>query len=474
MTAAAGLGLMPIPRPANMHSMLRKYGSSAWVYICVQKQARDLSSPPLIVANSNSEGDLDLVDRAHPLAAILRKPNPWTTGGELVAITSMYLNLTGNAFWLVGARDRRGFPAQLYPVNPVAVEIYTSGVSMIDRYRIWHYGEPVDVPPQDLLHFRLPNPLSDADSMFPNPWGVGPLEAGWDLIVTDQDAVRWNRSLVANDGRPTGMLKSDQAIGPVDAQFAAEQYRKVFGGPDKQGRVLVLGKNLEYQRLAITPVEMDYHDTSLRLREEIMSVFGMNPTVLGLLLGDVSGRKEQHEEYWNATVISMAKSYLLPPINERLAPQFGPDLIVAQDYTDVPALQANESERSQYVYRYWQMGFPADELNDRYDLGFTDQPDGAGKVGFISVGTVPIEQALEPPEPPPAFGGGGPPAALPAPGDGNADEEVETALALGAAVDRGIYVQRLLAAKRIGPVVPVRKTRTRRVSRLLVTGRDRW
>ena len=84
------------------------------VHNCVRKKARDLASAPLVAQTVGHAGELDALAYDHPLAVLLRRPNPDLSGRGLLAFTSTYLDLTGNAFWLV-LRDRRRRPAELYP-----------------------------------------------------------------------------------------------------------------------------------------------------------------------------------------------------------------------------------------------------------------------------------------------------------------------------------------------------------------------
>mgnify|MGYP001607904292 CR=1 FL=1 len=379
----------------NLEALERKYGDVAIVYAVVSRKAKDLARAPLVCKRRTTVGGKEShepVGRAHPLQSLLDvvtqfdATTPW-----LVQITSMYLDLVGNAFWLIFRDRRTRRPAELYPINPMSVTIYP------DRYEVWHYGEWrrfrkwTATESGDLLHFRLPNPRSDPDSAFPSEWGVGPLEASWTLVVTDQDTVKWNRNLVKNDGRPTGMLISEQDISHEDAQAAAERYRQIYAGPEGAGKVLVMGKGLTYERIAMTPHEADFQQTRKDLRQDIAVAFDMNLAVLGIEVGDVGRRVEQLRAYWQSAIVSRSRSHFLPVLNEFLAPEFGDDLIVEQDFSDVSELQENETERVAVAREYWAMGVPFAVVNERLRLGFP-RVDG-DDVGYVPISAVPVSQS---------------------------------------------------------------------------------
>jgi HK97 family phage portal protein len=372
-------GSREIPRPQNYNMLERKYGVSAWVYICTRRKSRDLASAPLRVYERGES--TTLASSESPFASLLHRVNSGMTMSDLIQITSLWLDLTGNAFWGV-FRGRGGKPVEIRPINPFAVRIFATAEGVEGKYEVWHENRPYParayLPGQvgDLIHFKLPNPTSDLDFAYPSVWGVGPLEAGWTLVTTEDDAVKWNRTLVKNDGRPTGVLTSDLDITNVDADAAAARFRDVFGAPEKQGRVLVLGKNLKYMPTAITPKEADYLKTMLLWREQIIALFDLNSAVLGLAQGDTGRRSEAVREYWQGAIISTSASVLLPPINEFLAAEFGKKYEVRQDWSRIRQLQENEVSRSQFIQRYWQMGVPFNVLNERYELGFPDVEGG--------------------------------------------------------------------------------------------------
>jgi HK97 family phage portal protein len=387
-----------VPRPQNYDFMERKYGTSAWVYICVSRKARDLASAAFKVMHVDPDsGDEQPVPYRHPLARILRDVNPWMTTRELLAITSIYLDLTGNCFWLI-YRNKFGIPVELYPINPAFVRIYSSSERIVHMYGVWHYGTErffrAYGPDQqgDMIHFRLPNPSSDWMSMFPSVWGIGPLEGSWNLVTTDEDAVRWNRNLVRNDGRPTGLLTSTQDITPEQSQQASEDFRKMFSGPEGAGKVMVMGGDLKYQRLGVDARQLDWVKSQQVLREEIIAAFGLNSAVLGMHQGNIGRRDESHRDYWEATIVRTSQTHILPPIQEFLSPEFGADLLVTQDFGNVRALQEDEDVRSQFINRYWQMGIPINDLIERFKVGL--QPVAGGDIGTVINTTIPLITAV--------------------------------------------------------------------------------
>lgn len=392
----AGTQDAPIPPPQNYAQLERKYGQSAPVYACCRRKGRDLASAPLKVDLEQADGTFRPADKSDPLATLLRAPNPWMTGAQLVYFASLFLDLTGNFFLLI-LRDRKGAPRELYPVNPLAVTIYRSATAPVSSYELFHYGQALKLraygPNQvgDLLHFKLGSPIPQAGTYgvaFPSPWGFGPLEAAWDLVVTESDTVRWNRNLVKNDGRPVGMLSTSQPVTNPVADEALARWKAIYGGPDNAGNVAILGNDLKYTQLAFSPKDMDWLPASKELWRRVIALFDLNGTILGFTEGDVGRRDEQVRDYWHGTIISTSNTDICP-VFAPLAREFGDDYVIGQDFSKVRALAPNWSGIASAVTMVLANGMPMKIANDVFELDVPEYP--GWDRGYVSAGVVPID-----------------------------------------------------------------------------------
>src|SRR5436309_11759402 len=80
---------------------LRNYQS--WVYAAVNAIAQEVAKqrPLLYRCTGPAQHDQIPLSPAHPLGRLLEHPNPWLTPWELWYLTTLYLELTGNAFWYI-------------------------------------------------------------------------------------------------------------------------------------------------------------------------------------------------------------------------------------------------------------------------------------------------------------------------------------------------------------------------------------
>ena len=79
------------------------------MYAAVTAVAQEVAKQvPLIVQNTGqADHQQQVLPHTHPLCRLLDTPNPWLTRWELWYLTTVYLELTGNAFWYVAADEPR-------------------------------------------------------------------------------------------------------------------------------------------------------------------------------------------------------------------------------------------------------------------------------------------------------------------------------------------------------------------------------
>ena len=70
-----------------------------------------------------------------------------------------------------------------------------------------------------------------------------------------------------------------------------------------------------------------------------------------------------------------------------LSSEYGPDVRIAYDLSNIPALQENYAEKLTNAKIMWSMGVPFNIVNQRLELGLDDM-DG-GDIGYIPTGVIP-------------------------------------------------------------------------------------
>jgi HK97 family phage portal protein len=187
-----------------------------------------------------------------------------------------------------------------------------------------------------VLHMRLFNPLNDH-------YGMSPAEAAQTAIDIHNAAADWGKALLDNGARPSGALiykGTDAAPHLSDQQFARlkEELERQYQGPENAGRPLVLEGGLEWQKMALTPEELDLSGVRYAAAREIALAFGVPPLLLGIP-GDATynNYREANLAFWRQTALPLV-ARTAQALTNWLAPRFGSGLRISFDRDGVDAL----------------------------------------------------------------------------------------------------------------------------------------
>jgi HK97 family phage portal protein len=350
--------------------------SSAWVYSSVRKLATAAASIPWLVERRVGDKWVPVDD--HPIEILLRQPNEFMTGVDLFERATMHLNLGGNAIWhLVIAR---GMPVEIWPLQPDFITPIPGSRKFIRSYRYEIESmDPVTISQQEILHFKFTDPS--------NPmWGLSPLQAVARVVDTDVEAVRWNKLSLESRAVPDGVfMVNDPHATPQNWEEARRQVQSRYLDKGREPWVLF---NVDYKQMSLTPVEMDFLDSRKFTREEIASVFGVLPILIGAIEGTTYNNIQTAKRiFWEDTIIPYLNG-VRGVLNLNLLPFFDPTandsrtpnrFRIVYDTSNTSALQDNLAKKIKNAKLLFDMGIHMREINQRLELGFQDDeiPDSA-------------------------------------------------------------------------------------------------
>jgi HK97 family phage portal protein len=145
-------------------ALLEQYGKSLYVYAAINKIAQSLSSIDLkLFEILSSRGEVK-EHASHEILDLFYRPNPYQTRSEFWKITTINKKLTGEAFWQK-VRTGRGKPVELWNLRPDMMTVYTDPEKFIKGYTLRKLdGTEVAFEPEDIIHFKEPNPIYSVGS----------------------------------------------------------------------------------------------------------------------------------------------------------------------------------------------------------------------------------------------------------------------------------------------------------------------
>ena len=276
------------------------YGRNPVAYRCIRMIAEGAAATPLVVREGQARVGAD-----HPLARLIERPNPEQSAPELLEAIYSALQTAGNAY--VEAVGDEGVE-ELYALRPDRVSVIPgpSGWPAGYEYRVGGRSTRLTRGTDGfspVLHVKMHHPTDDW-------YGQSPMEAAAAAIDVHNQSSAWNKALLDNGARPSGMLVVSRPGGLSAAQHGALRHElgAAFSGPSGAGRPLVLDAGIEWKPLSMSPADMDFIQGKHAAAREIALAFGVPPQLLGIP-GDAtySNYREANAAFWRGTVIPLVR-----------------------------------------------------------------------------------------------------------------------------------------------------------------------
>lgn len=261
------------------------------VYSCVRIIAEDVGTLPVHVKMRDEGGGRQTLYN-HPVAKVLRRPNPHMSGINFRRAMIASLELHGNAYAIIRERDKRGYPTRIDFADATQMSVV---VGNEDVY--YAYGEGEDlIPSRDVIHFKgyAPDGIE----------GKSPIQLHRDMIENSINATRFSKNLYKNDLRSTAVFSlegelSSEAYDRTKTQLQ-EMYRKASARADVP---LVLEGGTKVDSLTITPEDAQFIATKLQNIDEIAAIFRVPPHKVGdWTRGTYSNNTQANLEYFTDCV----------------------------------------------------------------------------------------------------------------------------------------------------------------------------
>jgi HK97 family phage portal protein len=319
------------------------YAYSVYAYAAMNYRATKISEPYLWIGQETDEGIEYLAD--DPVQQILDYPSPDFDMGFLRSMTSMYLDMDGEALWHL-VRDNGGRIARIYPYAKEQFEVqsgfFDDSARLYARFRIQHQSGPKIYGPEDVVYFREPS-----------------IELTGTVTSRLDAALRW-----ANMGErveesvkqafkrgvmPFAVFSHPPEYNPdVETREAnREALETRYGGAENHGRPLMLYGGLNAQFANVDLSTLLPSEVLDRVEANVALAFGVRAEVLGFMVGlknspwshmETARRityEDTIEPYWRREEKALTRQLLTP--QDRAAGK-----LIKVDTSEIRALQDDE------------------------------------------------------------------------------------------------------------------------------------
>lgn len=315
---------------------------------------------------------------SHPVLDLLNTCNSYHNYLELIQLTQLYLDVTGNAFWYV-CPDQFGLPMELYLLPTQQVEPIRDEKGFVIGWTVSNGMTRTEYPAASIIHFKYPS-LTD-------PYGMGfsPVQSAWNRIQIGNKEAGYLDATLTNNARPDALLIPNEPISPFEAERLQKDYFQRFRGQGSGG-IMVADGPMQLTPLSWPPKNLAEFELFRAIRLSVSNAFGIPPDVWEL---GQSNRSSAEAVLYALAVHSIKPrmARIVEKLNERLIPFYDSRLFFEAD-SPVP-------EDKQFILQENQMlvntcSITRDELRQRYGY---DSAEWA-KTPLLPPGSMPAESAL--------------------------------------------------------------------------------
>jgi len=271
----------------------------------------------------------------HPLLPLFKDPNPEQSFQDLVEETLGHAELQGSMYW-AKEKEQSVVVNRLWGLRPDRVRPIPDPETKISGYIYSvEYGKEVTYERDEIVHFKYWNPMSDY-------FGQGSLTALKFALVRFLRMAEWNAKYFDMGSAPGGVLEFLEDPGQEPEEIR-QKWEDQHAGAERRHRlgIVVRGK---YQPTERSPKDADWIEGSKQTREEILSAFGVPPSLVGLLeYANYANMDQQTEIFWEGMKPRLRK--ICQAVRRDLLRPYDPELRLGYDLSDVKALQDDENEK---------------------------------------------------------------------------------------------------------------------------------
>lgn len=243
------------------------------VFGCVRLIAGKVATLPIDVKRRvDDRTRTDASD--HAVAQLLcRKPNGWQRPAQFKRMMQAHVLLRGNAFALKSRS--RGEVRALIPIHPDRVVVRQLDSLALEYTVTRKNGSPIIVGQDDMFHLY---------GLTLNGYsGVTPLTYARETIGQARARDRQVAATFKHGARPSGAVSMPENKKLTDPAFdrlqrSLDDFR---AGGDKDGGVLLLEEGLKWEKISLSPTDMQWIEGQKLSRSEICMFFGVPPSMIG-------------------------------------------------------------------------------------------------------------------------------------------------------------------------------------------------
>lgn len=347
------------------------------VYAIVSDIAQNVAKLPYVhYAKKENDDPVEIENKTSQL--FMYKPNPLDSATMFRKRIVFDVIICGNAYILVTGLFN---PQEMKVLRASKVKPIQGVDGLISKYEYDEEGRVVEIPAEEIIHIRTLNPASQIE-------GMSAIEAARSIINLQESSIKWNQSLMDNQGKPEGAW-----VAEIESEVQRKELAKMVSEAkrdyDSKGGDLVLGAGLDYKQFSLTPKDVDWILSDKQAMRKICAVLRYPSQLLGDTDAQTySNIREMEKRLFNDTIIPYGEE-----INDSFNHFFYPDRrhYFSIDKNKIEQIQTNIVDRANAI-----KGLPAIRVDDALKgMGFEPIGDeNGGNTILVATNYMPLDQTI--------------------------------------------------------------------------------
>ena len=263
------------------------------VYACIRIISGGVANMPLHVMRKLPNGSREKADDTRLARILRRKPCKFMRAKQFRRMATAHVLLKGNFFALKVRGPTTGHLLELIPMNPdrITVEM-KANMDVVYKYTRPTDGKIIEYTQAEIFHLY---------SITLNGFsGVSPITYARETIGAALSMEDHSATIYKNGARVSGVFSTDKRLGEEGRETikaGLDEYRQ---SGQKEGQDLVLEDGLTYERMSLTPQDMQYIEAKKMTATDIFMLFGIPPHMASVVEKQTSygsGVEEQNKGF---------------------------------------------------------------------------------------------------------------------------------------------------------------------------------
>lgn len=346
VTSNLGLG-----KSSNRFIVRNAYQYIVWVYSAVNAVAESISGVPFRFYEGRPADGNVIEDPEHYVNAAFSPPNEEVPSlKELIKMSFINLGLFGETFLWPDVKRKKG---QVQHVDLWLKSAFLfQPVTGQDRLIGWKEAENVHNTAQIKRTYKL---KEIAQLKYPNPYqkwrGMSPLSAGRLPLEQDVSMSRWNAGFFKGGLNNPFVILLKENLQPKQFEEFLKKLQSSFSGFVDGQLPLVLDGDAKAEKLMQSLKDLDFAKGKEVTREEILALFGVPPTLVGLFArATFTNSREQKKMFWQNTC-NPKMEYFRDVFQLSILAHIFPGIYCDFDWSGIDALRDDPKDKADADYK---------------------------------------------------------------------------------------------------------------------------